>query len=123
VAGGVLAVFWRCSGGVLAVAGGVLAVSGSVLAVFWQCSGSVLAVSLYIVQPFLALRNIKALSVYMGSGRQKFANFCKFALIFRNVSVQISWILFGISQNARELLKNLIKELNHKFLRNLSESS
>ena len=45
-----LAVYWRCTGGV------------------WQCSGSVLAVSLYIVQPFLALRNIKALSVYMGSG-------------------------------------------------------
>ena len=63
------------AGGVLAVGGGVLAVAGGVLAVYWrftggvwQCSGSVLAVSLYIVQPFLALGNIKALSVYMGSG-------------------------------------------------------
>ena len=46
--------FWRCSGGGWRCAGGV-----------WQCSGSVLAVSLYIVQPFLALGNIKALSVYM----------------------------------------------------------
>ena len=44
--------------------------SGGVLAMFWQCSSSVLAVSLYIVQFFLAVRNIKALSVYMGSGHQ-----------------------------------------------------
>ena len=49
--------FWQCSAGVVAV--------------FWLCSGSVVAVSSYIVQPVLALRNIKALSVYMGSGLVK----------------------------------------------------
>ena len=76
VAGGVLAVFWRCSSGVVAV--------------LWQCSGSVVAVSLYIVKLFLALRNIKALSVYMASGLQdliRFAILCtapdsKYAVVF-----------------------------------------
>ena len=55
---------WRCSGGGWRCSGGGWRCTGGV----WQCSGSLLAVSLYIVRPFLALRNIKALSVYMGSG-------------------------------------------------------